>query len=142
MASTPLTKRRIDALTYPYDPASNKAYYVPDGTISRLYVRVNPSNRKTFVIRYRVNGRKRNLKLGRYGTLTLDEARKVARQKLARVDLGHDPQQERQERAQNVTFDQYADHYVETHVNTLRSARGQLRAINAELRPRWGSRRL
>ena len=137
-----LTKRRIDALTYPFDPTSNKAFYVPDHEVKRLYVRVNPSGRKTFVIRYRAGGRKRNLSLGTYGTLTLDQARREARKRLASVDLGGDPQAERQKRDAVPTFGEFADQYLDVHVKPLRGAREQVRAIEKHLRPRWGTRKL
>ena len=40
-----------------------------------LMVRVLPSGRKEFAIRYRIHGRRRRLKLGVYPSVTLQEAR-------------------------------------------------------------------
>ena len=90
--ATKLTKRTLDAL----EPRE-KAYIAFDSEISGFGVRVMPSGVKTFVVEYRagVGGRgvaKRRLTLGRYGAMTVDQARTAALDALAHVRLGHDPQ--------------------------------------------------
>ncbi len=46
-----------------------------DDVVTGLGVRIYPSGKKAFVLSYRAQGRKRLMVLGRYGTVTLDEAR-------------------------------------------------------------------
>jgi len=68
--------------------ADERRYSVFDETLPAFGVRVEPSGRKTFQLWYRVRGRLRAATLGRFGVLTLDEARKKARQMI--VDAGND----------------------------------------------------
>lgn len=68
--------------------AAERRYSVFDETLPAFGIRVEPSGRKTFQLWYRVRGRLRAATLGRFGVLTLDEARKKARQMI--VDAGND----------------------------------------------------
>ena len=56
--------------------------------------------RKTWVAQYRAHGRTRRMKIGTVEKLSPDEARKAARQILAKVEVGHDPQAEKAARRQ------------------------------------------
>ena len=93
-----LTKRAIDALT----PRA-KPFIAFDSDVKGFGCRVQPSGLKTFVLEYRpgAGGRsspKRRLTLGRYGSITPDQARKAALNALAQVrlgSLGSDPQAEK-----------------------------------------------
>ena len=63
-----------------------------DTAVPGLGLRLYPSGRRSWCLRYRVKGRRRIVTLGAYGVLTLDMARKEARGLL--VDLqrtGEDP---------------------------------------------------
>lgn len=54
-----------------------------------------PSGLKSFVLQYRTaEGRSRRIALGRYGVLTVEQARKDAREKLVAVSKGADPAEE------------------------------------------------
>ena len=90
-----LTKRAIDAL----DPRA-KPFIAFDADVKGFGVRVMPSGLKSFVIEYRpgAGGRtvkKRRMTLGRYGSITPDQARRAALAVLAHVRLGVDPQAEK-----------------------------------------------
>lgn len=59
-----------------------------------------PSGVKSFIARYRVDGggrtaKRRTYTLGRYGTMTLDQARKQAKAILGAVANGDDPVERR-----------------------------------------------
>lgn len=89
-----LTKRAVDAL------APRPARYdVYDRDLPGFLVRVAPSGIKTFGVLYRAGtGRgapKRRLSIGRYGTLTVEQARQLAREALGGVAQGDDPARER-----------------------------------------------
>ncbi len=57
-----------------------------------LGVRIYPSGKKAFVLRYRFHGRKHLMALGLYGTdLTLDEARDKAGKRGRRYDRASTP---------------------------------------------------
>src|SRR5262249_61190311 len=77
-----LTKFAIDNLK----PRPTR-YEVPDG--KGLYVVVQPSGRKSFAVRFRIEGRPRKLTLER--GLTLAEARAAAAKALVEVEKKSDP---------------------------------------------------
>jgi integrase len=93
--SSRLTKRAIDAL----EPRA-KPFIAFDADVAGFGVRVMPSGLKSFVLDYRpgAGGRnvvKRRVTLGRYGSMTPDQARRAALSALAHIRLGADPQAEK-----------------------------------------------
>ncbi|MFT3674222.1 tyrosine-type recombinase/integrase [Aestuariivirga sp.] len=81
-----LTKRNIDALV----PQAKDVLYFDD-TLKGFAVRVLPSGQKTYLVQYRAGGRTRRVKVGRHGTLTVDEARKRAQEIIGEVAKGENP---------------------------------------------------
>jgi len=87
----PLTKPDIDRAK-----PQAKRFIIWDGSFPGFGVRIEPSGKKTFFLRYRADGggrtaRQRTMTIGQYGILTLHEARMQARQILASVVTGADP---------------------------------------------------
>ena len=83
--ATKLTKRTLDAL----EPRE-KPYVVFDGALPGFGLQVTPSGAKSFILEYRANGGGRGvaeirLTLGRYGVITVDQARQAALTALARI---------------------------------------------------------
>ena len=70
--------------------------------------------RRTYVVQYRSHGRTRRHTLGSADRLSLAQARTAARQALARVSLGADPQAEREAKraAAEHTFAAAAEAYL------------------------------
>jgi integrase len=68
-------------------------YDRPDAVVPNLVVRVSPKGRKTFVLYTRFPGSKNPARraLGKYGVMSLDEARKKARHWLELIEKGRDP---------------------------------------------------
>jgi Arm DNA-binding domain len=86
-----LTKRNVDLA----EPNAS-AYFIWDTELKGYGARIDPTGAKTFIVRYRPKGQgpsapKRFVTVGRYGTVTADEARNRARQILGAVATGHDP---------------------------------------------------
>lgn len=104
-----LTKRSVDAAT---PPESGQAF-LWDSELRGLGVRVMPSGKRTFILQYRTDdGRSRRIKLGVYGVMTVEQARREARIKLGEVAKGHDPcEQSRHSRA-SVTVAEVCDWYL------------------------------
>lgn len=79
---TKLTKRIVDALR----PDPTRDVFKWDGELRGFGVRVKPSGARSFLVQYRnTHGQTRRMVVGAVGTLTPDEARSIARQRLAEV---------------------------------------------------------
>ena len=96
-----LTKRVID--TFVYRGPLPRCDIRWDDLMPGFGVRVLPSGRKTFVLSFRHQARKRLMTIGAYGTLTIDQARNRARAHQVAVIDGHDPLAERLRVAQGET---------------------------------------
>jgi len=106
-----ITKRVIDAIA-PLPGAPDT--YVWDSELKGFGVRMMPSGVGSYVLKYRnLEGRQRKLALGRVGSLTPDEARSLARRRLAEVDKGADPSAERKALRAAMTVAELCDLYLQ-----------------------------
>lgn len=131
-----LTKRAIDAATY--NGKDNARCVLWDDEVPGFGLRIFPSGKRSFVLSYRVNNRKRMLTLGGYGALTLTEARKLARRELAKVETGErDPLEERQKAARGETVADLCAAYMERHGDAKKSGTEDQRRIDRYILPAW-----
>jgi hypothetical protein len=87
MAKIKLTKIAVDEAM----PRA-KEFEVRDTIVPGLLVKVTPAGRKIFMVQYRANaGVRRKPAIGRFGELTVEQARSIARNWLADVRMGNDP---------------------------------------------------
>ncbi|MFT4013908.1 MAG: Arm DNA-binding domain-containing protein [Paracoccus sp. (in: a-proteobacteria)] len=84
-----INKRTVDALS-----VANKDYTEWDEDLTGFGIRVWPSGKKVYLVRYRHGGRQRFFKIGEHGPVTPDLARREAQIKLGDVARGEDPQEE------------------------------------------------
>ena len=98
----------------------DRRFSVFDETLPAFGVRVEPSGRKTFQLWYRVGGRLRAATLGRFGVLTLDEARKKARQMIVDAGNGVDPLARRDAAKTALTVRQAMNRWLSEHVESRR----------------------
>ena len=108
-----ITKRLLDASV-----AQSKRYEIWDSQIPGFGVRVGPSGIKTFVVRYRADGGgrsapKRFVSIGRFGALTVELARKRAKEVLAAAALGEDPAADRNAKRLELKIAALVDLYEE-----------------------------
>ncbi len=133
-----LTKRVIDAATYTGE--NNSRCMLWDEDPPGFGVRVFPSGKRSFVLSYRVNNRKRMMTIGSYGALTLDQARKAARAELAKVETGNaDPLEERQKATRGETVADLCAAYMERHGDAKKSGQDDQRRIDRDIMPAWGN---
>jgi integrase len=121
-----LTKRTVDALA-----PREKAYIEWDADLKGFGVRVMPTGTKTFVIEYRpgAGGRgvnKRKMKIGTYGAITAEQARKAALDALARIRLGNDPQSEKTRQRAALTVGALIEAFLEGHVGAKLKSKTQI----------------
>ena len=84
-----LTKRYIDSLEYTGERNTKDIRW--DISISGFGIRIYPSGKKSFILSYRQDGKKRLYTIGQYGKITLDQARTLAQKRLGEVADGEDP---------------------------------------------------
>lgn len=120
----PLTKRELDRLEYEEGGPRHQILHDPD--LAGFGVRVYPTGRKMFFVRYRTaggrRGRERWLTLGRYGELTLHQARERARDALAAVRSGRDPVEEREAVRTGITLAEFAPLYLAQHAKRAKKS--------------------
>ncbi len=126
MPKIKLTKTAVDAAT-----AQERDYELRDTTIPGFLVKVTPAGRKIFMVAYVAhNGQRRKPAIGRYGEITVEQARGIAQDWLAEVRRGVDPSAERATARQAPTvkelFDRFITDYSETRnkPSTVESNRG------------------
>jgi integrase len=91
VALAKLNKRTVDALTVP----TTGQKFLWDTEIKGFGIRVGASGTKTFVIQYmNEEGRVRRVKIGRFGVMTVEQARELAKIQMGKVASGEDPAEE------------------------------------------------
>ena len=102
-------------------------------------VRIMPSGTRTFFLNYRnAQGKQRRVKLGRLGIVTLEEARKKARQEFNKVADGHDPQEARTFAHGAITFAGLAEEYIKRRCSAKKSGSEDERMLRKDFLPLWG----
>jgi len=145
-----LTKTEVDKLVYSKQPKTSKmgkisypADYHWDSEIKGFGVRVFPSGRKSFLISYRNStGSKRFHTLGEYGVLTAQQAREMAKKRLAEIWNGDDPQAERVEKRKEMSFEAASKEYLEQSKDRKKSWKSDHQRMNDHILPSLRHRKL
>lgn len=112
----PMLKFRQDSIrTIPYAGAGRAQCIYWDEGLTGFGLRVFPSGKRTYVCSYRVNKRKRLAKLGRADVLTLDQARKKAKEYLGKVAGDRDPLADKDAKWASGTVKELAEAYILRH---------------------------
>src|SRR5882762_2443012 len=102
MSTLKLTKSAVEALEHPVD--GQVLYY--DTELTGFGIRVGKV-KKTFFVEGRHLGKNKRLKVGSFGRLTVEEARKEAKSQLFKLEIGEHPREVgRATRAKRITLEQ------------------------------------
>ena len=71
-------------------PASGQTF-IPDAIIRGFALRITAQGAKSFIVERRVEGKVRRLTLGRFGELTVEQARKEALKIIGKIAIGLNP---------------------------------------------------
>lgn len=116
---------------------------ISDTEIRGFGARCWPSGVISFDLRYRTpSGERWRLSLGQHGTLTADEARKLAKKRAGEIADDRDPVAERKvvtAKATN-TVDVVLNNYIDRVLGTKRSKPAQTSAFDRLVRPQIGTR--
>src|SRR5262245_47585044 len=91
MSRVKLTKTAVDTAV-----PGERDYQLLDTLVPGFLLKVTPTGRKIFMLQYRTNsGDRRKPAIGRFGELTVEQARRIAQEWLADVRKGRDPSAEK-----------------------------------------------
>ena len=122
-------------------PSREKEY--SDTQVVGLKLLVNKAGRKFFYLRYTLNRRKRGIKVGEFGVMSLIEARQHANELKAQIQRGIDPQEEKQQLSQIPTFKEFVvDSYLPWAFANKLSADSDESKIRIHLLPVFGNVRI
>ena len=96
----------------------------------------------SFILQYRNQyGQQKYYTIGRIGVLTADEARKIAKDKLAGITKNEDPASERQDDKNTLTVNQLCDWYLKNGISHKKPKTiiDNLSSINNHIKPLLGN---
>lgn len=136
-----LTKRLVEATA-----ATGERFLVHDTELVGFRLCVGAAGSKAFYVRYRTsNGTIREPKIGAFPRVTVDEARRIAKDWLADVAQGGDPSATRQNARSAPTmadlFDRFLSEHGRAHKKTSSVEDDRLRMVR-HLRPEFGRKKV
>lgn len=117
-------------------------YIVFDEDTPGFGLRIMTSGKKSYLIQYRAGGRTRRVTFCRYGVLTVEEARKRARELLGNVAKGDNPAEVRSDARRAPTVNSVCNRFYEEHVLQRckpSTQREYQRAIDIFIKPELGT---
>jgi len=129
-----ITKRLLDAIK-----PDGKLHIIRDDELTGFGAQVTPTGHISFCVTYTVGTKSRRRVIGRFGPMTVDQARRAALSFLATAANGDDPLPETTHTFTTVTelFDAWMQRHVTTHLKP-NSARAYRESFDAHCRSRFG----
>jgi len=130
-----LTKRTVEAI----HPTGHR-FSIWDDEINGFGIRVEASGRKTFICRYRSGAARRQYSIGKFGVVTVEEARAEAKRILGRASLGEDPSSDKQSSRHVFRFRDLVEAFIEGHCPKLKpsTAKDYASALLSHAVPAFG----
>lgn len=123
-----------------------KDYELRDTVTPGFLLKVTPAGRKMFMVAYTAsNGQRRKPALGRFGEITVEQARVIAQDWLAQVRRGGDPSAERSAARQAPIVKELCARFISDYSiprNKPSTVKGNRVNINAHIVPALGSKKV
>lgn len=114
------TKRALEQLELP-----SKRIRFRDGgnrnSVSGLLLNVTPTGKRTFYFRKKLHGKDVEVRLGEFPNMTVESARKAAKEVSNKFDQGIDPNLEKQQRKDALTFDDLFSLYSQSFLLDIKA---------------------
>jgi len=137
MTKAKLTKTLVEAAV----PGA-RDYEIRDTLIPGFLLKVTPAGGKVFMTAYTaLDGQRRKPSIGKFGEVTVEQARAVARGWLADVRRGEDPSAQRKQVRQAPDMAELADRYMREYSeprNRPSTVRGNRERIQTHIKPKLG----
>jgi len=112
----------------------------------RFGLRVYPSGAKRYLYDYVSDtGERRRIVIGDFNYLELATARHIAKGYALEISQGKNPQQDRIDRRNSITFAELVDKFIKFHCNVKlkpKTTKNYLQILNKDLLPAWSNRRI
>jgi integrase len=139
MSAKKISNRTVDAMM-----PGDRDQYLWDDELAGFGVKITPTGRRTYLIQYRLGGRKgrtRRYTIGAHGPVTPDQARKSAKQLLGVVASGSDPLATKDKERRALTLKEAGVRFLEEHVKAKlkpRTAEEYTRTFKLHIEPALG----
>ncbi|KTD61871.1 tyrosine-type recombinase/integrase [Legionella spiritensis] len=130
-----LTKTIVDKLEH--IPGKTQTFY-RDDSLKGFALRVTSSGVKSFIVETRISGKVKRVTLGKYGNLTVEEARKQAKSLLGSVARGDDPIAEKKtKKVHAMTLQQVLNDYLKARKDLKPRTLTDYQCVLHEVAPDW-----
>lgn len=142
-----MPKRSVTRITKSTIDQTPPGAFLWDAEVRGFGVRVTAAGTRSFILQYRtLQGEQGKLTIGRYPGMTVDDARRIAREHRVSVDKGGHPSHDKKARRVTPTLADYATNYCDVYAvakplrpNTVKEAR---RVLSRYALPRFGKKKM
>lgn len=135
-----LTKRSVEKLS-----VQDADYITFDSEVNGFGVRILPSGRRSYLVQYRSGGRTRRIAIGQHGAVTVEEARKRAKELLGSVAAGQNPAEVIAQHRGAPTVASVGERFLREHVAVRckpSTAKEYRRALDLFINPTMGNHKI
>lgn len=135
-----LTKAFVDKVETPTD---KDQVFHRDDQLKGFALRVTSTGSKSFVVEKNIGNKVRRITLGKYGALTVEQARKEAQKMIGQIATGIDPLAEKRAAKMNaVTLNQVFDDYMKARKSLKHNTLYNYKRVLAVGLANWGKKPL
>lgn len=135
-------KFTVEAINRLKCPAGKIQTWIYDTHTPALALFMGQGGSKTFYVYRKVKGRPQRVKLGRFGDISIEQARKLAQRTTAAIAEGIDPMAEKRRQRAGETLGTLFTYYMETHARVHKKSWQQDQWRFGRYLKRWSNRKL